>query len=123
LARRRVRRPGSAAAAAEHQRPFPAHRREELLSESEPTMPLPDATVEAAALANLARVAREIDEDHLGRYAEPAEVPPSPGEVAKRFLDALGLEYARHEDLLARRLQVLASMAFVSAPEVVTDPG
>ena len=73
------------------------------------------SSVEDAARANLQRVSAEIDANHLANYALT-------GAVADQFVSALELEYGNEPDQLQRRLQVLASMVFFSAPEVTTDP-
>ena len=71
--------------------------------------------LEAAARANLARVAKEIDVDHLDNYRLS-------GEVADQFVQAVKLEYGATPALLVSRMKTLASMVFFSAPEVTTDP-
>ena len=73
-----------------------------------------DPALEAAARANLDRIAKEIDQSHLANYALP-------GTGADPFVKALKLEYANEPDQLERRFKVLASMVFFSAPEVATD--
>ncbi len=83
-----------------------------------------DPKLEAAALANLKRIAREIDAQHLANYgALPAASSPGyPDAVAKAFLNAVKLEYQATPALLEKRVRTLASMVFFSAPEVTTDP-
>ena len=71
--------------------------------------------VVAAARANLARIAKEIDRDHLGNYKLQGELPD-------QFVDAVKLEYGATPDLLQSRMKTLASMVFFSAPEVKSDP-
>ena len=67
-----------------------------------------------AAQANLERVSREIDVQHLNNYGLS-------GSTADQFVQAVILEYREHPDLLKRRLETLASMVMFSAPEVQTD--
>jgi hypothetical protein len=82
-----------------------------------------DPKLEAAALANLRRVAMEVDVNHLNNYGSV----PSPSasdfadRVARRFLDAVKREYQSDPVLLKRRAETLASMVFFSAPDVRTD--
>jgi hypothetical protein len=82
-----------------------------------------DPALEKAALANLKRISRELDVQHLANYATlPANTDPTFGDVvAKAFLDAVKLEYEAKPELLKKRVQTLASMVFFSAPEVATD--
>jgi hypothetical protein len=82
-----------------------------------------DPALEKAALANLKRIAREIDVQHLANYGSlPAATDPSfPDAVAKAFLAAVQLEYQAKPDLLKKRVESLASMVFFSAPQVTTD--
>ncbi len=73
------------------------------------------ADVLAAAEANLARVAKEIDYWHLDEY-------DLSGSIQKRFMTAVQLEYADHPDQLAARMSALASMVFFAAPEIQPPP-
>jgi hypothetical protein len=67
----------------------------------------------AAAKANLARVAKEIDGDHLASYGMS-------GALEDQFLRALSAEYEhQHPDQYAARVSALASMAFFALPEVL----
>ncbi len=81
------------------------------------------APLEKAALANLERIAREIDAAHLNNYGSlPANTSADFNKtVAKKFLDAVKLEYVKEPELLKRRVQTIASMVFFAAPEVKTD--
>jgi hypothetical protein len=69
----------------------------------------------AAAKANLKRVEREIDRNHMANYGMR-------GDLASQFVRAVRTEYAANLPLLRRRMETLASMIFFSAPEVETDP-
>jgi len=68
----------------------------------------------AAARANLIRVTKEIDRNHMANYGLD-------GELADQFITAVRTEYAAKPELLKSRMQTLASMVFFSAPEVATD--
>src|SRR5690349_17210002 len=68
----------------------------------------------AAAKANLARVSREIDGNHMANYGMQ-------GDLASQFVRAARTEYAANTPLLKRRIETLASMVFFSAPEIATN--
>jgi hypothetical protein len=68
-----------------------------------------------AAKANLTRVAREIDGNHMATYGMD-------GDLASQFVRAARTEYAANLPLLKRRIETLASMVFFSAPDVATNP-
>src|SRR5689334_23350717 len=65
----------------------------------------------AAAKANLTRVSREIDGNHMANYGMQ-------GDLASQFVRAARTEYAANTPLLKRRIETLASMVFFSAPEI-----
>ena len=66
----------------------------------------------AAARANLDRVAKEIDFNHLSAYGLS-------GSLTDQFMVALSGEYERqHPDMYAARVRALASMVFFALPDV-----
>ena len=74
----------------------------------------------AAAKEKVQLVAREIDKHHVRNY-DLGEAPDD-ATLASQFVDAVVLEYSAEPELLASRLQSLASMVLFSAPQVTTDP-
>jgi len=67
----------------------------------------------AAARANLDRVAKEIDFNHLDSYGFT-------GSNTDQFMTALSAEYElQHPDQYAARVRALASMAFFALPDVL----
>ena len=71
----------------------------------------------AAARANLDRVAKEVDLQHLQSYGLS-------GSGTDQFLSALSAEYeTQHPDQYAARVKALASMAFFALPDVLPPAG
>jgi hypothetical protein len=71
----------------------------------------------AAAKANLARVTKEIDFQHLQNYGLTGSTPD-------QFMTALSAEYeTQHPDQYVARVKALASMAFFALPDVMPPAG
>jgi hypothetical protein len=67
----------------------------------------------AAARANLDRIAKEIDFNHLNAYGLS-------GSLTDQFMTALAAEYEhQHPDMYAARVKALASMIFFALPDVL----
>ncbi|MGQ0505294.1 MAG: hypothetical protein ACT4TC_08225 [Myxococcaceae bacterium] len=82
------------------------------LAEAESALTV-DPALLAAAEANLTRIAKDIDAAHLAVYRYD-------GTDVKQFLTALKTEYgSKYPELYLRKLQVLASIAFVNAPTLM----
>jgi len=71
------------------------------------------AELKNAVRKNLTRIEQDIDTAHLASYRLE-------GSTVETFRKALALEYgAQHPDMYLRKSQVLASIAFIQAPEVM----
>jgi len=67
----------------------------------------------ASARANLDRISKEIDFNHLRTYGLA-------GSLTDQFMTALSAEYeGQHPDMYAARVKALASMTFFALPEVL----
>src|SRR5262252_5325510 len=74
------------------------------------------APIREAAQANLDRIQREIDANHLSSYGLSGTLP-------EQFLRALEIEYSAEPDQFHARVAALASMIFFAAPDVLPPDG